>query len=228
MASKKKPVAKKSSAKKSATGKEWNVAWKDVNELTPYKNNARINDSTVPYLVNSIKRFGFKVPLVIDGKGVVVCGHTRLKAALEIGMARVPCVVATDLTEQELKAFRLADNKVQEMSSWDYEKLESEMKELEEDGFDELKDFGFALFDAGEGLGDGDLPPELAGKDLTPEELPDAGGEADTCGRIIITFDENERGALADILGVKELPKDIVSYSLEKIIQMKAENENSK
>lgn len=123
-------------------GNEWQVKWLDVNALTPYARNARINDKTVPYLVNSIKRFGFKVPLVIDEKGVVVCGHTRLKAALECGMARVPCVTADDLTEAELKAFRLADNKIQEMSSWDDDLLDQELVELKDAGFD-MDELGF-------------------------------------------------------------------------------------
>lgn len=202
--------------------REWQVAWKDVNELTPYAKNARINDNTVPYLVNSIKRFGFKVPLVIDSKGVLVCGHTRLKAALEIGMAKVPCVLADDLTEAEIKAFRLADNKIAEMSSWDYEMLDEEMKELEGD-FGDMADFGFASFE-GDGDLEGALPPELAGKDLTPDKLDDAEGEADACARVIITFEEADRGALADILGVKELDKSEVIIPLEKLLQMRAEN----
>lgn len=226
--SKAKASAKKGKAAKEAAPKnnEWQVVWKDVNELAPYANNARINDQTVPYLINSIKRFGFKVPLVVDGEGVIVAGHTRLKAALEMGMSRVPCVVADDLSEEELKAFRLADNKIAEMSSWDYEKLDEEMKSLEMDGFTEMADFGFASFDSGEGEGGdfsgGELPPELAGKDLTPDKLPDAGSDAPTAARIIITFDENERGALAEILGVKELPPEDVSYTFAKIIELRS------
>ena len=204
--------------------KEWNVVWKDVNELTPYAKNARINDQTVPYLKNSIQRFGFKVPLVVDAQGVLVAGHTRLKAALELGMERLPCVVADDLTEQELKAFRLADNKIAEMSSWDYELLDEEMKELEADGFGDMADFGFASFDGDADLGEGTLPPELAGKDLEPDKLPDAGDDAPTAARIIISFEEDERGALADILGVKELPPEEVSYNLHKILEMRAAN----
>ena len=81
--------------------KEWQIEWLDVNSVTPYENNARRNDNTVPYLINSIKRFGFRVPLVIDKDSVVVCGHTRLKAALEIGMEKVPCVRASDLTKAD-------------------------------------------------------------------------------------------------------------------------------
>ena len=123
--------------------KEWNVVWKDPNELTPYDKNARKNDETVPYLVNSIKRFGFRVPLVIDAKGVVVCGHTRLKAALNMGMKKVPCVVADDLTKAEIRAFRLADNKIQEMSGWDFEALDFELEDLKIDFDGDMIDFGF-------------------------------------------------------------------------------------
>ena len=123
--------------------KEWNVVWKDPNELTPYAKNARKNDATVPYLVNSIKRFGFRVPLVIDKAGIVVCGHTRLKAALNIGMEKVPCVVADDLTEAEIKAFRLADNKIAELSDWDFEALDLELEDVKIDFDGDMIDFGF-------------------------------------------------------------------------------------
>ena len=170
---------------KSQVKKEWQVAWKDVNELTPYARNARINDKTVPYLVNSIKRFGFKVPLVIDEKGVVVCGHTRLKAALECGMARVPCVLADDLTEAEIKAFRLADNKIQEMSSWDDDLLDQELVELKDAGI-EMDDLGFgdmgADWDKLNDIEDEQEPPKLKGAANTivvtvPTDLPE--GEID-------------------------------------------------
>ena len=173
------------SCDKSQSKKEWQVLWKDVNELTPYAKNARINDKTVPYLVNSIKRFGFKVPLVIDEKGVVVCGHTRLKAALECGMARVPCVLADDLTEDEIKAFRLADNKIQEMSSWDDDLLDQELVELKDAGI-EMDDLGFgdmgADWDKLDDIEDEQEPPKLKGAANTivvtvPTDLPE--GEID-------------------------------------------------
>lgn len=230
---KKKAAGKKPTAKEKADAKEvfdnlhpkeWNIVWKDVNELTPYANNARINDQTVPYLKNSIQRFGFKVPLIVDKDGVLVAGHTRLKAALELGMAKLPCVVADDLTEAEIKALRLADNKIAEMSSWDYELLDAEMKSLEDDGFGDMSDFGFASFEGDADLGTGDLPPELAGKDLTPDKLPDAGEDAPSASRIIIIFEEDQRQVLADILGVKELPSEDVSYQLSRILEMRAAN----
>jgi site-specific DNA-methyltransferase (adenine-specific) len=121
--------------------KEWQVEWLDVAALTPYAKNPRKNDNTVPYLKNSIQRFGFKVPLVIGKDGTVVTGHTRLKAALELGMNRVPCVRADDLTDEQIKAFRLVDNKIQELSGWDFTALEEEFAALG-DAFD-MGDFGF-------------------------------------------------------------------------------------
>lgn len=131
--------------KTAAKGKanEWQVEWLEINSINPYENNARKNDATIPYLKNSIQRFGFRVPLVIGKGNVVVCGHTRLKAALELGMEKLPCVRADDLTDAELKAFRLADNKVQELSGWDFEKLDAEMEQLKIDFDGDMVDFGF-------------------------------------------------------------------------------------
>lgn len=81
---------------------------KPLSEIKPYKNNPRKNDEAVPLVANSIKEFGFKVPIVLDAKGVIVCGHTRYAAAVSLGLKTVPCVVADDLTPKQIKAFRLA------------------------------------------------------------------------------------------------------------------------
>lgn len=92
---------------------------KKVSELVPYENNPRFNNDAVEYVKKSIMEFGFKVPLVIDKDNVVVCGHTRLLAAKELELETVPCVVADDLDEKQINAFRIADNKVAERSEWD-------------------------------------------------------------------------------------------------------------
>lgn len=107
------------------------IVQKKVNDLIPYKNNPRINDEAVEYVKNSIKEFGFKVPIVIDKNNVIIAGHTRLKASLELGFKEIPCIIADDLTEEQVKAFRLADNKVGENSLWDYIKLEEELSNIE-------------------------------------------------------------------------------------------------
>ena len=113
-------------------------------ELIPYSNNPRNNESAVDAVAASIKEFGFKVPIIIDKDNVIVAGHTRLKAALKIGLEKVPCIKADDLTPEQLKAFRLADNKVGELATWDFDKLEEELTELDALDLDfEMSDFGF-------------------------------------------------------------------------------------
>lgn len=124
-----------------------NIVEKRLNELKPYENNPRINDGAVKFVKNSIEEFGFKVPIVIDKDGVIVAGHTRYKASQELGLETVPCVVADDLTDEQVKAFRIADNKTAEKASWDLDALKTEMEELEEiDGID-MRDFGFGDFE---------------------------------------------------------------------------------
>lgn len=117
---------------------------KKLEEIKPYINNPRNNDDAVPLVANSIKEFGFKVPIIIDRNGEIVAGHTRYKAAKELGMEEVPCIVADDLNDEQVKAFRLADNKVAEASEWDFEILSSELCEIID--FD-MSDFGFELDD---------------------------------------------------------------------------------
>ena len=105
---------------------------KAVNDLIPYVNNPRKNDDAVDMVASSIKNFGFKVPLIIDGNDEVIAGHTRLKAAKKLGLEKVPCIVAADLNEQQIKAFRIADNKVSEFSTWDADLLELELEGLQD------------------------------------------------------------------------------------------------
>lgn len=101
-----------------------------LEDLKPYEKNPRNNKEAVDYVANSIKEFGFKVPIVIDKNNVIVCGHTRYLACKKLGIKEIPCVIAGDLTEEQIKAFRLADNKVSEISSWDYDLLNDELNDL--------------------------------------------------------------------------------------------------
>lgn len=91
-----------------------NIIVKKIEEITPYDKNPRKNDNAVEYVKQSIEQFGFKVPIVLDKNNVIVAGHTRYKASVELGIKEVPCIVADDLTEDQIKAYRLADNKVAE------------------------------------------------------------------------------------------------------------------
>jgi site-specific DNA-methyltransferase (adenine-specific) len=111
---------------------------KRLSELKPYEKNPRRNDEAVKYVAESIKQFGFKVPIVIDRKNIIVAGHTRYKAAKNLNLEAVPCIVADDLTDEQIKAFRLADNKVAEKAEWDFDLLSGEL--------DDLLDFDMTAF----------------------------------------------------------------------------------
>ena len=117
---------------------------KNIKDLKPYEKNPRLNDDAVKYVAESIRNFGFKVPIVIDKDNNIVCGHTRWKACKKLKIDTVPCVVADDLTEEQIKAFRVADNKTSEKSGWDFALLDTELAEIETIdmtllGFDETK-----------------------------------------------------------------------------------------
>lgn len=113
---------------------------KKLSDLIPYENNPRNNDGAVDAVAASIKEFGFKVPIVIDKANVIVAGHTRFKASEKLGLEKVPCIVADDLTEQQIKAYRLADNKVGELADWDFGALEMELEGIDEI---DMEQFGF-------------------------------------------------------------------------------------
>ncbi len=108
-------------------------------EIKPYDNNPRINDDAIDAVAKSITEFGFKNPIIIDKDNVIVCGHTRRLAAMKLGLKEVPCIKADDLTEDQIRAFRVADNKTSELSTWDLDKLKVELGEIELD----MSEFGF-------------------------------------------------------------------------------------
>lgn len=118
-----------------------------VKDLIPYEKNPRKNDAAVKYVARSIEEFGFKVPLVIDSEKVVICGHTRLKAAKKLDLKKVPCIIADDLTEEQIRAFRLADNKVSEQAEWDFDLVDDEIGEILNL---DMSEFGFEFQEAEE------------------------------------------------------------------------------
>lgn len=105
---------------------------KSIDELIPYVNNARKNDNAVDAVASSIKNYGFKQPIVIDAQGEVVAGHTRLKAAKKLNMEQVPCIIADDLTPAQVKAYRIADNRVGELAEWDMDLLKIELADIDD------------------------------------------------------------------------------------------------
>jgi len=103
----------------------------DIGRAKPYEQNPRINDGAVAAVAASIKEFGWRQPVVVDKDGVIICGHTRWKAALKLGLKQVPVHVATDLTPEQVKAYRIADNKLAELAEWDMKLLPIELADLQ-------------------------------------------------------------------------------------------------
>ena len=128
-----------------------NIIKMKVEELIPYINNPRNNENAVDKVASSITEFGFKNPIVIDKNNVVINGHTRLLASKKLGLKEVPVIVADDLTEAQVKAFRIADNKTSEYAEWNEELLKLELEQLEEMNFDldevniDYSDFGLEI-----------------------------------------------------------------------------------
>lgn len=162
-----------------------NIIDKKTSELKPYEKNPRKNDAAVSAVANSIREFGFKVPVVIDKDGVIVAGHTRYKAALSLGLQKIPCVVADDLTSEQVKAFRLADNKVGEIAEWDVNMLEAELSEIED------VDMGLFSFDV-DTISDADF-----GEDFS---LPD--GEKPEICTMSFTLHQKQKELVEYALGV--------------------------
>lgn len=132
------------------------IIYKKTEDLIPYINNPRNNDGAVDKVASSIKNFSFKVPIVVDADNEIIAGHTRLKAAKKLGMEEVPCIVADDLNDGQIKAFRLADNRVAEFAEWDFNQLGAELAKL--DNWD-MSDFGFEDMIDGDDFGtEFDLP----------------------------------------------------------------------
>ena len=139
------------------------VVQKNIAEITPYENNPRLNDGAVESVAESLRQFGFRQPIVVDEDGIIVCGHTRFKAAQMLELKRVPVHVATDLTPEQIRAYRIADNKTGELATWDMELLPIEIAELQKAGID------WSLL----GFDDDDLARLMAGEEGVAEGLTD-------------------------------------------------------
>lgn len=120
-------------------GDRFDVEWREVGAVRPYPGNPRKNAEAIAPVARSLKEFGFQKPIVVDAAGVIICGHTCFAAALELGLTRVPVHVA-HLSEDQARAFRIADNKLGELADWDYELLSLELEKLEDA---DLADYGF-------------------------------------------------------------------------------------
>ena len=135
------------------------IEYVDINNIKPYKKNPRKNEDAIPYVMESIKQFGFKNPVILDKNNVIVCGHTRIESAKRLGITEIPCIYADDLTDEQIKAFRLADNKVAEIAEWDIDLLDTELDDILNI---DMSDFGFDL----------DLEDEEE-KEIIEDEVPE-------------------------------------------------------
>jgi len=166
------------------------VELRKVSDIKPYDKNPRDNDGAVEAVARSIREYGFRQPIVVDAEGVIIVGHTRWKAAQKLGLAEVPVHVATDMTPAQIKAYRIADNKVAELASWDMELLPIELSELR--GMDvDLELLGFSSEElekmlgatGTEGLTDPDAVPEPPDEAVTkPGDLWVLGNHRLLCG----------------------------------------------
>ena len=150
------------------------VEIRDIASIRPYEKNPRDNDAAVDAVAASIRQFGFRQPIVVDEGGVIICGHTRYKAALKLGLKQVPVHVAKDLTPDQVKAYRIADNKTAELAEWNMELLPIELKDLQAANFD-LSMLGFDQEELAMLL-DGDVQGGLT----DPDDVPAAPEEAIT------------------------------------------------
>lgn len=164
-----------------------------ISDLVPYRNNPRKNDASVDLVAASIDEFGFKVPIVVDSKGEIVTGHTRLKAAKKLGLGEVPVIVADDLSEDQIKAFRLADNKTSEASEWDFNLLALELDGL--DCFD-MELFGFT---------------DMSISDTFSDDFSLKDGDKDSIGQATFPLSEEQRVYVLSVLDSVN-PSDIPTF----------------
>lgn len=193
--------------------KELKIEMIKVGEITPYEKNPRHNDNAVESVANSIREFGFKVPIVLDKDKVIINGHTRLKASFLLGLKEVPCIIADDLTPEQVKALRIADNKTGELADWNMELLGEELLDLPDFNFE---DYGFNEIELM--MLTEDVEPDEFDKDMVNEYSQRADDMVLKAGRVIITYEKPEEKAfLEDLLKEK---KDClrVIYKCEDII----------
>lgn len=169
-----------------------------VKDLIPYEKNPRKNDSAVKFVAESIRQFGFKQPIVIDKDKVVVAGHTRLKAAKQLRIQKVPCLIADDLTDEQVKAFRLADNKVAEIAEWDIDLLDEELGDVVDI---DMEDFGFDIKEELEDEDDGSYYGDERERTWNAYNLEEV--DLDRCGKWDMPI----------IKATQHIPEDLISFN---------------
>ena len=169
------------------------ILLRELDSIHPYENNPRINEPAIDKVADSIKRFGWQQPLVIDKDGVIVVGHTRFYAAQRLGLERVPCVLAAELTDDEVQQYRIADNKLNQFALWDNDKLKVELNAILGKFDPSTVYFSEVELDAiFNGLGAWESDIDAMGR----VEAKDSQAK----GRLVVQFDEKDREAVKDCL----------------------------
>ena len=178
------------------------VEAKSIDEIKPYENNPRDNDDAVDAVANSIKEFGWQQPIVVDNEGVIIAGHTRYKAAQKLGLKHVPVVVADNLTPDQVKAYRLADNKTAELADWDMDLLNDELDQIRDI---DMSDFGFDDLDSLE-LEDADTAKDDNFDEATPTEPKSKPGQIYQLGRHrLMCGDSTNKSDVKELMGGTKL-----------------------
>jgi ParB-like chromosome segregation protein Spo0J len=142
---------------------------KSLSELRAYQFNARVHDDAqIDALKRSITEFGFTNPVLVHASGRIIAGHGRVKAAYELGLTEVPCIVLDNLSDAQVRAYTIADNQLPQMATWNFDMLAVELDELQEQGFD-ISSLGFNAEELTEMLGSPEIEPEIAEK---PQKEP--------------------------------------------------------
>src|SRR5262249_34545495 len=150
------------------------IELRPITSIQPYENNPRINDQAIDAVAASLREFGFRQPIVVDAEGVIIAGHVRYLAALKLGLKKVPVHVAKDLTAEQIKAYRIADNKTADLSDWNYDLLPIELADLQG------KDYDLSLLGFNQDELASLLDPGIKDGLCDPDEVPAAPDEATT------------------------------------------------
>ena len=196
------------------------IVYLALDEIKPYENNPRNNKEAIKHVARSIKEYGFRVPLVLDKKHVIITGHTRYFAAKKLGLEEIPCIIAADMPKDKVKAFRLADNKVAEYSEWDETLLKQELQMLTELGF-ELGSTGFNDFELMEIMED--IKPEKFDKSEFGEYGENAESKLKSFNCILVCMTEADQRYLKKLLRVSKGEKLKRTYTVAEVKERRAQ-----
>lgn len=187
-----------------------------INEIIPYENNPRINGASVDAIAKSIAEYGFLNPIILTPDKIIISGHTRWEAAKKLNLSHVPCIIADDLTEDQIKAFRIADNKVAENATWDYATLIEELKDVTDSGRDAML-LGFTS-DVLANLLNNDTETLIADGETHPDAIPEADPDSEYGKTYALGNHRLRCGNRIDVLLSGAVPKLIWCENYDSIV----------